>query len=149
MKAYKEYNDQLLKDYRIDLRVITTNSNDDINTFANKAFGVFKKEKTTQSGRALLLVINAKHNLVRLEVSMALEPIYTDAFVSFIERQHMVRFFRDNRLDEGIFATTETMYSRARKAAEGKEFMTDMPSESIGGGAKRSADIGEKKLNVL
>ncbi len=148
MKAYEEYNNQLLKEYRIDLRVITTNSDENINTFANRAFAVFTKEKTTRSGRALLLVINAKHNLVRLEVSMALEPIYTDAFISFIERQHMVRFFRDNRLDEGIFATTEAMYSRAQKAAQGKEFMADMPSQSIGGGAKRSADIGRKELNV-
>jgi uncharacterized protein len=148
MKAYEEYNNQLLKEYRIDLRVITTNSDEDINTFANKAFEVFTKETTTKSGRALLLVINPKHNLVRLEVSMALEPIYTDAFISFIERQHMVRFFRDNRLDEGIFATTEAMYSRAQKAAQGKEFMADMPSKSIGGGAKRSADIGRKNLTL-
>lgn len=148
LKAYREYNNQLLKDYRIDLRVITTNSDEDINTFANKAFSLFKKEKTTDSGRALLLVINAKYNLVRFEVSMALEPIYTDVFVSFIERQHMVRFFRDNRLDEGIFATTEAMYSRARKAARGEEFMADMPTEFIGGGAKRNADIGRKDLNV-
>ena len=55
---------------------------------------------------------------------MALEPIYTDAFTFSIEHQHMLHFFRDNRnrIAEGVFATTERMYTRAREAAAGKEF---------------------------
>ncbi len=148
MESYREYNEQLLKDYQLDFRVITTESEEMINVFANRAFTMFEQEKSTQSGRALLLVINTRQDLARLEVSMALEPIYTDAFTSFIERQHMVHFFRDNRLAEGIFATTERMYTRAQEAAQGKEFMANMPSQSLGGGAKINADIGKKELNI-
>lgn len=148
IQSYKEYNEQLLKDYRIDFRVITTQSDTGINDFSNRAFALFTQEETTQSGRALLLVINTEQDLARLEVSMALEPVYTDAFISFIEGQHMVHFFRDNRMAEGIFATTERIYMRAREAAEGQEFMADMPSKSLGGGAKVKSEKGNKELNV-
>ncbi len=148
MASYREYNEQLLKDYQLDFRVITTESDEDINGYANRAFTMFEQEGDTATGRALLLVINTRQNLARLEVSMALEPIYTDAFTSFIEHQHMVHFFRDNRIAEGIFATTERMYTRARMAAAGKEFMPDMPNQSLGGGAKITADIGNKELNI-
>ena len=128
--------------------MVTTDSDTDIDTFAYHAFAIFPGESGTNAGRALLLVINAKQDLARLEVSMALEPIYTDAFTSFIEEQHMVRFFRDDRLAEGIFATTETIYSHAQEAAKGKGFMAAMSNRSLGGGAKTSADIGRKELNV-
>ncbi len=148
MESYREYNEQLFKDYQIDFRVITTESDEEINGFSNRAFTLFEQEDGTTAGRALLLVINTRQDLARLEVSMALEPVYTDAFTSFIERRHMVHFFRDNRIAEGIFATTERMYSRAREAATGEEFMADMPNRSLGGGAKVSADIGRKELNT-
>lgn len=148
MASYRKYNEQLLKDYQLDFRVITTESDEDINGFANRAFTLFEQEDAPETGRALLLVINTRQDLARLEVSMALEPIYTDAFTSFIEHQHMVHFFRDNRIAEGIFATTERMYTRAREAVAGKEFMADMPSQSLGGGAKVTADIGRKELNI-
>ena len=146
MDMYKKYNNQLLLDYDIDFRVVTTKSDEDINTFANYAFKMFKDEEGTKSGRALLLVINTKQDLARLEVSMALEPVYTDAFISFIETQDMVRFFRDDHIAEGVYASTERMYSRARDAASGNEFMFDMKTGSIGAGAKVSADIGKKEL---
>ena len=148
MSSYTEYNEQLFKDFRLDFRVITTESEEDINTFANRSFTLFEQESGSDKGRGLLLVINTRQDLARLEVSMALEPIYTDGFVSFIEHQHMVRFFRDNRVAEGIFATTEMMYGRAREAAAGKEFMVDMPTRSMGGGAKVEAEIGQKELNA-
>jgi uncharacterized protein len=148
MASYREYNEQLLKDYQLDFRVITTESDQDINAFANNAFRMFEQENETKTGRALLLVINTRQDLARLEVSMALEPVYTDAFTFFIEHRHMVHFFRDNRIAEGIFATTERMYTRAREAAAGEEFMADMPSQSLGGGAKVTADIGRKELNI-
>ncbi len=147
MNSYREYNEQLFKDYQVDFRVITTESDEEINGFANRAFTLFEQEKNTATGRALLLVINTRLDLARLEVSMALEPVYTDAFIAFIEHRHMVHFFRDNRMAEGIFATTERMYSRAREAAAGKEFMADMPTQSLGGGAKITADIGRQELN--
>ena len=148
MDMYKKYNEQLLLDYDIDFRVVTTDSDEDINTFSNYAFKMFQDEKGTKSGRALLLVVNTKKDEVRLEVSMALEPVYTDAFISFIETQDMVRFFRDNHIAEGVYASTERMYSRARDAAAGDEFMFDMKTNSIGAGAKTKADLGKKELNT-
>ena len=147
IQSYKEYNEQLFRDFHIDFRIITTESDEDINSYSNRAFSIFEKESISTSGRALLLVINTRQDLARLEVSMALEPIFTDMFISFIEHQHLIHFFRDNRLAIGIFATTEKIYSRAANAEMGKEFMADMTVRSIGGGAKISADMGKKELN--
>jgi len=75
MESYREYNEQLFKDYQVDFRIITTESDEEINGFANKAFTLFEQENDTAAGRALLLVINTRQDLARLEVSMALEPV--------------------------------------------------------------------------
>jgi uncharacterized protein len=75
---------------------------------------------------------------------MALEPIYTDAFVSYIERKGFVPYFRDNKIADGVYVATELSRDRAFEAREGKEFMPPMQSRSIGGGAKTDALIGQK-----
>ena len=73
LASYEKYNQQLRNDFQIDFRVVTTTSDEDIDLFANRAFGVFTGETAGgKAGRALLLVINAKQDLARLEVSMAL-----------------------------------------------------------------------------
>ena len=142
MKMYRQYNEGLLKDFDIDFRVITTTTDEDIDTFANKEFRKLQKESRSKSGKALLLVINTIQDKVRLEVSQALEPIYTDAFVSYIERKGFVPYFREFKIADGVFMATELVYDRATEAAAGKEFMPPMASKSIGAGAKTKAHIG-------
>jgi len=142
MKMYHDYNEELLKEYDIDFRVITTNSDEDVNTFTNKAFNTLQKKSRSKSGKALLLVVNTIQDKVRLEVSMALEPVYTDAFVSYIERKGFVPYFRDYEIADGVYAATELVHDRATEAAQGKEFVPPMQSRSIGGGAKTKANIG-------
>lgn len=144
MKMYKEFNEELLKTFDIDFRVITVSNNEDIDIFSNKEFTRLQKESRSKSGKALLLVINTLQDKIRLEVSMALEPIYTDAFVSYIERKGFVPYFRDNKIADGIYMATALSRDRAFEASEGKEFMPPMESKSIGGGAKTDAPIGQK-----
>jgi len=98
MEQYREYNNYLLERFDIDFRVMTTDSEQDINSFTNEAYDTFQQESRSTSGRALLLVINTNLDETRVGVSMALEPIYTDAFVSYIERKGMVPYFRDSRV---------------------------------------------------
>ena len=142
MQQYTEYNEQLLKDFDIDFKVITTLDDSDIDIFTNDAFTTLQKESRSKSGKALLLVVNVSKDKVRLEVSMALEPIYTDAYVSYVERKGLVPYFRDNKVADGVYMMTELMRDRAFEASEGKEFMPPMESKSIGAGAKTKANMG-------
>jgi len=142
MKMYQEYNENLLEEYDIDFRIVITSSTEDINIFANKEFAGLQKESRSKSGKALLLVINTLQDKVRLEVSLALEPVFTDAFVSYIERKGFVPYFRENKIADGVYMATELVHDRAVEAVAGKEFVPPMESRSIGGGAKTKAYIG-------
>jgi uncharacterized protein len=143
IEQYRSYNEKFLENFDIDFRVITTSSAENINSFSNAAFAPFQQESRSKSGKALLLVINTRLDETRLEVSMALEPIYTDAFVSYIERKGMVPYFRDMRLEEGVYMMTELVRDRAVEAKQGNEFMPPMESRSLGGGARNEAKIGQ------
>jgi len=148
MKEFYAYNKALLERTDIDFRVVTTLSDEPIDLFANKTFTRLQKTSRSQSGKALLLVINPIQDKVRLEVSQALEPVYTDALVSYVERKGMVPYFRDNRVADGAFMMMELIKDRAFDALKGKEFIPPMQSRSVGAGAKSEAKIGQKDPNA-
>jgi len=143
MSQYRDYNQHLVDDFDIDFRTITTTRDDDIDLFANREFTLMQKESRSNTGKAILMVINTLQDKVRLEVSMALEPVYTDAFVSYIERKGFVPYFRNNTIAEAIYMAAELISDRAYDAQAGKEFMPPMQSKSIGAGAKTQAHIGK------
>ncbi|MEN8200412.1 MAG: TPM domain-containing protein [Thermodesulfobacteriota bacterium] len=142
MEQYREYNSYLLDQFDIDFRVMTTDSEQDINSFTNEAYDTFQQESRSTSGRALLLVINTRLDETRVGVSMALEPIYTDAFVSYVERKGMVPYFRDSRVSDGVYMMMELVKDRALEAEQGKEYMGPMETKTLGGGARNDALIG-------
>jgi uncharacterized protein len=144
MSQYRDFNQHLLDSFDIDFRTITTTSNDeDIDLFANNEFTRLQKESRSKSGKAILMVINTFQDKVRLEVSMGLEPVYTDAFISYIERKGFVPYFRNDTIADAIYMAAELISDRAYDAQEGKEFMPPMQSKSIGAGAKTKAHIGK------
>ncbi len=147
MKQYREFNQHLLDSFDIDFRTITTNDEGDIDLFANREFKRLQEKSRSHSGKAILMVINPLQDKVRLEVSMALEPVYTDAFVSYIERKGFVPYFRNDTIADTIYMATELISDRAYEAQRGKAFMPPMQSKSIGAGAKTKADIGKKNLH--
>ncbi|ADV46921.1 TPM domain-containing protein [Nitratifractor salsuginis] len=144
VREFTRYNRWLKKRYDIDFRVVTTIDDGDIDLYANRRFNTLMKESRSHSGKALLLVINPVQDKVRLEVSEALEPIFTDAFVSYIERKGFIPYFRDQSIAEGVFMAMELIKDRLNDAAAGKEFLPPMKTKSIGGGAKNKAHIGQK-----
>ncbi|AGF79389.1 hypothetical protein UWK_02858 [Desulfocapsa sulfexigens DSM 10523] len=143
MDHYREYNSYLLKTFDIDFRVMTTRSEQDITSFTNEAYEDFQYESRSTSGRALLLVINSQLDEVRMGVSMALEPIYTDAFISYIERKGMVPYFRDSNISDGVYMLMELIKDRAMEAEQGKEYLEPMETKSLGGGSRSDALIGQ------
>lgn len=137
-------NHYLLEDHDIDYRLVIQAAEGDINQRARRHFQDSGAGQRSQTGRGLLLLLDPRQNEVRLEVSTALEGVYTDAFVSYLERQQMVPFFRHNRVADGIAATTELIIERARQAKAKQAFQTPTQSAfSAGGGASVPAQIGE------
>lgn len=139
------YHLALLEEHDIDLRVVLTRSGGDINAVSYQTYQRMAAGSLSEAGRGLLLLIDVQQDQVRLEVSGSLEPVYTDAFVAYLQQRQMVPYFNVDRVGDGILATTELIVSRARDAAAGHAFMPPGDSASIGGGATANAGIGKGK----
>ncbi len=143
LEEIKQYHKFLLDEYDIDYQVIFEDGLGDINLFTNKFFNDNKVGASSKSGRGILLVVDVKNNQLRMEHSTLLEPIYTDAFTSYIERNQMVPFFRNNQIFKGIIATSELIRNRAEEARQGYEFDDrGLESISMGAGVTNDAKIG-------
>ncbi|MDX1757348.1 MAG: TPM domain-containing protein [Marinobacter sp.] len=139
-----EFHRFLLKDYDLDYRVVIDRDLGDIDRYAADYFRDQEVGASSHTGRGLLLVLDVDANQVRMEVSHALEPVYTDAFVAYFEHRQMTEFFAVNRIADGILATTELLVTRAANAANGLDPSTEgWAAESGGGGARVDARIGE------
>jgi uncharacterized protein len=137
------YHDFLRQDHGIAYQVVTATGLGDINAFAVERFEALAVGERGEAGRGLLLVIDAEADLVRLEVGYALEGVYPDAFIAYVEQRQMVPFFRAGRVADGILATSELIIARAQRAEadagfEGEAWMTG----SGGAGATTAAEIG-------
>ncbi len=144
-KRLASYHAKILEAYDIDYRIVTAASTGDVNLFAAKRFAALKVGARSSGGHGLLLVIDKGANRVRLEVGRSLEGAYTDGFVSFIEREQMVPFFRDSRIADGILATTELIVARYNEAGKNIAFDPALHRQaevSTGAGASTSAQIG-------
>ncbi|NNE24420.1 MAG: TPM domain-containing protein, partial [Rhizobiales bacterium] len=142
-----DYHRFLLRDHDIDYRVVSENKVADINRLAVKTFERLGDGMRSKTGRGLLLVIAPDEKLVRLEVSRSLEPVFTDAFVKYIEERQMVPFFASGRIADGILATTELIVTRAQEARANVEFDPGAnPARSAGGGAVSKIAAGQPKM---
>lgn len=106
----------LVKDHDIDYRVVSTRNAGDINRYAEATFAELGVGGLSRSGRGLLLVIDTGQDKVRMEIARALEGVYPDIFVAYVERDQMVPFFRVGRVADGVLATTELIVARAQQA---------------------------------
>ena len=139
-----QYHQVLLVDFDTDLRVLTLKGQADVAQAAVREFAVRKVGNRSDTGRGLLLLIAPDIDVVRLEVSEALEPVFTDAFVAYIQQRQMVPFFQSGRIADGILATTELIYSRAVEAQKGEAFdHRKFEAISSGGGSQTAAGIGK------
>jgi uncharacterized protein len=133
----------LLRDHDVDYRVDLAPQAGDLPTYGVRRFAEWGVGSRSASGRGLLLVVDPTANRVRLEVGQALEGVFTDAFVSYLEERQMVPFFRAGRVADGILATTELLVTRAQDAERNAGFSAPVRKGAAGGGAEARAGIGE------
>lgn len=139
----------LIDDHDIDYRVVTASDTGDINLFAVTRFKSLFARSRSKTGRGLLLVVDPAQDRVRLEVAYALEGVFPDAFVAYVENRQMVPFFRTGRIADGILAATELIVTRAQRAAANAGF-EDEPwaTASGGGGAVARTRIGQGRETI-
>ncbi|MEQ8861184.1 MAG: TPM domain-containing protein [Pseudomonadales bacterium] len=141
--ALARHHQYLLRAFDIDYRVETSRGLDDVDRVAVTLLREFGQRSRSESGRALLLLVDAGADQVRLEVGYPLEGAFPDAFVDYVERHQMVPFFERGRIADGIAATTELIVSRARVAAGEMDAATEAWRASSGGaGATADARLG-------
>lgn len=137
------YHRHLLTNWNIDFRILTTRDGGDLNALSARKFGETRTGSHSSAGRGLLFTVNTSQDRVRIEVSAELEGVYTDAFVSYIERNMMVPYFKSNMILEGIMAATELVVNRAQEAESGIAFDKNrIASFTTGAGAVTDAHIG-------
>ncbi|HUE45132.1 MAG TPA: TPM domain-containing protein [Aestuariivirgaceae bacterium] len=134
----------LLSDFDIDYRVITAANAGDLVGFGAERYAALEVGSLSEASRGLLLVIDPGQDRVRLEVGHALEGVYTDGFVAYIEQRQMVPFFQAERIADGVLATTELIVQEAQEAVARSGFdVAPGVAGSGGAGATAKARIGE------
>ncbi len=134
---------ELLLNHGIDYVVLTKERTGSIAAFALERFAQLEVGEKSSAGHGLLLVIDPAQDEVRLEVSQSLESVYVDAFIAYVEQRQMVPFFKEDRIADGIAATTELIVQRAIRARQnlGLEGEAWAPA-AMGAGATADAEIG-------
>ena len=141
------FHQYLQSDHDIDYRVMTIAKNVDLNRYTTEQFESQQVGSASKGGRGLLLVLDTKQNKVRLEVSRALEAVYPDAFVAYIEQRQMTPFFAAGRVADGVLATTEMIVTRAQHAQQNQGWDDEAWAKAAtsGGGATAPARLDEVK----
>lgn len=141
-KYLNDFHRHLLEDHDIDYRVVIESGGEDVNMRAVRLFEDIGVGGRSQGGRGLLLLLDPSQDQVRIEVSRALEGVYPDALIIYLETRQMVPFFRRGRVADGVAATTELIVTRAQEAAANQAFdPSTLPAVTAGGGARTEAEL--------
>lgn len=144
MQRLNAYTQALLTEHDIDFRLVLEKdgrTGDAFNLHTNSLLEQLAKDGRSKQGRIILLYVDSSSNLVRLEISGDLEGVYTDAFSGYIQQQHMIYFFQEQRIQDGVLAASEMIYERARDGGLERDFV--VPVEVVAGGGGATAKIGE------
>lgn len=129
----------LLLDHDIDYRVVTSTEAADIDRVALELFESLSAGERSSRGRGLLLLIDSESQQVRLEVGFSLEATFPDAFIAYVEQRQMVPFFAEERISDGILASTELIVDRAQRASENSGWGDEIWMEGSGGAGASSS----------
>lgn len=129
----------LLLDYDIDYRVVTSIGSDDVDQAALELFESISAGASSTTGRGLLLLLDSEREEVRLEVGYSLEGVFPDAFIAYVEQRQMVPFFVEERISDGILASTELIVDRAERASRNASWDDEIWMKGSGGAGARSS----------
>ncbi len=119
LKQLDDVHKTLVDQYDIDLRVLTSNMAAAGTINYVKASQLGEKSKSAQG---VLLMIDPQSALVRFYATAGLRKIYNDEFISYLESQQMMPFFKAGKISQGIVDTDKIILQRAQEAMAGKPF---------------------------
>ncbi len=97
-------------------------------------------------GKGILILLADQEKLIKVEVGLEAEGIFTDLFCGYIERKQLKPYFENNQVDLGLSATLEEFIGRAEGRLTDEEIKTKMKIDgdlSAGAGIKKEISIGE------
>jgi len=97
-------------------------------------------------GKGILVLLSDQEKLIKVEVGLGAEGVFTDLFCGYIERKQLKPYFENNQVDFGLAATMEEFISRAEGKLTDEQIKEKMQGAlSFGAGIKKEVKIGELK----
>jgi hypothetical protein len=103
-------------------------------------------------GRGILLLIAVKEKQVKLEISLELEDVFTDAFSGYAEDMQLRPYFLSGQLEIGLVALMEEMENRAHMKHQGgytPEDISRMDRRYLSQGAGAARDLSRFKTEQV
>jgi hypothetical protein len=149
----KAYHEKLLEDLDIHFCVVILKETPAlIEEKADELFKSYSLGSKTRGAKGLLLIIDPQGRQTRIETGYGLEPMFPDAFVSYIQNQQMAPFYKAGRVPEGIEATVELLVAQAMKAIDANDYDPAEIHERLpqySGGAGANALLAESNTQTM
>ena len=128
-----EFHGALLRNLDIHIKVVVLKENSpDINREATRLFDTYTLGRKTRGARGVLFLVDPAGKQVRVEIGYDLEPVFTDGFIGYIEREQMVPFFQANKVGPGMEATVELLVGKALGAIDESKYVVSEEIHQVG-----------------
>lgn len=109
------------KQFQIEALVVSVPSLDGQYTIQSLATEIFESWRIGENynGRGILLLLANEEKQVKLEVSMELEDVFTDAFTGYAEDMQLRPYFTSGQIGVGLIAVMEEIEIRAQLKDQG------------------------------
>jgi tetratricopeptide (TPR) repeat protein len=121
-EAYSQrYLKMINETYLIEALIVSVPSLGESRTIEDLALEIFSNWEIGKKndGRGILLLLAAKEKQLRLEISLELEDVFTDAFSGYAADMQLTSHFLSDQLEIGLAALLEEMENRARIKHQG------------------------------
>lgn len=146
----EEYTQRYLKmineSYRIEALIVSVPSLGEGRTIEDLALEMFSNWKIGKKsdGRGILLLLAAREKQVKLEISLELEDVFTDAFSGYAEDMQLRPHFLSGQLEIGLVALMEEMENRAHIKHQGgysRDQIAQLDRDYLSQGAGAARDL--------
>lgn len=151
----KESTERYLKilndNYGIEAVIVSIPALEEALTVEQIAIALFDNWKIgRENGRGLILLLKENTKEVRLDVSLELEDVFTDAFCGYIADKQLRANFLSGNIGVAMIAVMEELENRAQIKAEGQyttDFIKQLDDKLLagGGGVRRDLTKYEKQ----
>ena len=154
IESTTRYLELIKKDYAIETVIVTLPALPPPHTIESLAVELFSNWQigSATGGRGILLILSDEEKLIKIEVSYALEDVFTDIFCGYIEDKQLKAYYLSNQLEIGLVAVLEEIEKRAQIKNKENYFTADIDQidqELLSGGAGAKRQLTKFKENRM